>query len=56
MFYKSKRGTPGRRLTRWLNDDSVRRAKIKSLDKDHQAKFMSPRQKREWMADERDYE
>lgn len=42
MFLNSKRGTPGRRATRWLNDEAVARAKIKSKDIKHQMKFMSP--------------
>jgi hypothetical protein len=42
MFQTAKRGTPGRRATRWLNDEAVARAKIKSEDINHQMKFMSP--------------
>lgn len=42
MFLNSKRGTTGRRATRWLNDESAARAKIKSEDINHQMKFMSP--------------
>lgn len=42
MFLNSKPGTPGRRATRWLNDEAVARAKIKSEDINHQMKFMSP--------------
>lgn len=42
MFLNSKPGTPGRRATRWLNDEAVARAKLKSEDINHQMKFMSP--------------
>ena len=42
MFQTAKRGTPGRRATRWLNDANVARGKIKSEDINHQMKFMSP--------------
>ena len=42
MFRTAKRGTPCRRATRWLNDEAVARAKIKSQDLEHQMKFMSP--------------
>jgi hypothetical protein len=42
MFHHSKRGTRGRRATRWLDDEAVARARIKSKDIKHQMKFMSP--------------
>lgn len=42
MFEISKPGTPGRRATRWLDDEAVARAMIKSEDVKHQMKFMSP--------------
>lgn len=42
MFFISRRGTPGRRATRWLNDEAVARAKVKSEDIKQQMKFMSP--------------
>jgi hypothetical protein len=42
MFENAKPGTPGRRMTRWLNDEAVARAQIKSRDIKHQMKFMSP--------------
>ena len=41
MFRTAKRGTPGRRAVKWLNDAAVARAKIKSQDINHQMKFMS---------------
>ncbi len=41
MFLDSKRGTPGRRATRWLNDEAVARARIKNEDIKHRVKFMS---------------
>lgn len=42
LFQTIKRGTPGRRLTRKLNDTRVNRALIRSEDLIHQMKFMSP--------------
>jgi hypothetical protein len=45
MFLNAKRGTPGRRATRWLNDEAVAQATIKSADLNHQLKFL-PRLKR----------
>ena len=45
MFLTAKRGNPGRRLTRHLNNAAVARAKNKSTDITHQMKFMSPMKK-----------
>lgn len=42
MFQTAKPGTPGRSATRWLDDEAVARAQIKSEDINHQMKFMSP--------------
>ena len=45
MFLFSKPGTPGRRLTRRLNDERIAMAKIKSQSPAHQWKFLSRAQK-----------
>ena len=42
LFLSARRGTPGRRLTRNLNDAAVERAQVKSQDLRHQMKFWSP--------------
>ena len=41
LFLNAKRGTPGRRAARRLNDCAVARARLKSADPAHQMKFVS---------------